>query len=404
MPILAPFEAFARDAVALNVEEDESRLPIRWLAAAQVASRLADARGAERKQLLATWVKQQAADGPDGVWSALAVPGIPVRDLASAAAALCRIAEDMERGGALNLAYSTVTNMRIAMLERGPAGARGAAAWQQARVLRQMGLLEEAQDTYECAQEDAIRAGDAELEARALLGQAIVAGHRCNYPAVRAAATRALALVPANSPIAADAHNDLMIAAMAGRDFGQAFDHGWRGYDAAGDDATRRASLIINLASLALRTGRLRAARKGFLAAYALTTMPQRQLPALGGLALIAGAEQNREELARVALAIDRKASTSPLAYEIAVARFELAEAWKQAGDLDKARECVTGARELANTHGFGEVRFRSDIIAEALESIRMDQQRAAVRDERIEHAVARFEDLAVNEGVLLEV
>ena len=50
----------------------------------------------------------------------------------------------MERGGALNLAYSTVTHMRISMLERGPAGARGAATFQQARILRQMGLLEEA--------------------------------------------------------------------------------------------------------------------------------------------------------------------------------------------------------------------------------------------------------------------
>jgi tetratricopeptide (TPR) repeat protein len=262
MPILAPFEAFARDAVALNVEEDESRLPIRWLAAAQVASRLADARGAERKQLLATWVRQQAEDGPDGVWSALAVPGVPVRDLASASVALCRIAEDMERGGALNLAYSTVTNMRISMLERGPAGARGAAAWQQARILRQMGLLEEAQDTYECAQEDAVRAGDSELEARALLGQAIVAGQRGNYPEVRTAAARALKLVPADSPLAADAHNDLMIAAMAAREFPAAFDHGWKGYDAAGADDTRRASMIINLSSLALRTGRLVAARR----------------------------------------------------------------------------------------------------------------------------------------------
>lgn len=397
MPILAPFEAFARDAVALNVEEDESRLPIRWLAAAQVASRLADARGAQRKQLLATWVRQQAEDGPDGVWSALAVPGIPVRDLASASAALCRIAEDMERGGALNLAYATVTNMRIAMLERGPAGARGAAAWQQARVLRQMGLLEEAQDTYECAQEDAVRAGDKELEARALLGQAVVAGQRGNYPVVRATAARALTLVPANSPLASDAHNDLMIAAMAARDFATAFEHGWRGYDAAADDHVRRASMIINLSGLALRTGRLVAARRGFLAALGITDMQQRQLPALGGLALVAGAKGDRAELSRVAATIDRVTKTSALPYETAVVRFELAEAWKQAGDLDKAGECLTGARDLANAHGFNEVTFRSDLLAEALEALRTTAQ----RDEGVEHGVARFEELYVDEGVL---
>lgn len=397
MPILAPFEAFARDAVALNVEEDESRLPIRWLAAAQVASRLADARGSQRKQLLATWVRQQAEDGPDGVWSALAVPGIPVRDLASASGALCRIAEDMERGGALNLAYSTVTNMRIAMLERGPAGARGAAAWQQARILRQMGLLEEAQDTYECAQEDAVRAGDKELEARALLGQAVVAGHRGNYPAVRDAARRALTLVPADSPIAADAHNDLMIAAMAARDFESAYEHGWRGYDAASKDAVRRTSMIVNLSCLALRTGRLRAARRGFLCAFSDADMPQRQLPALGGLVLVAGAQGDRVELTRLAAVTDRVAGTSALPYEVAVVQFELAEAWKQTGDLEKAGERLARARDLANAHGFNEVVFRSDLLADALEALRSSAQ----RNERIEHCVARFEDLPVDEGVL---
>src|SRR6185436_10138013 len=130
MPILAPFEAFARDAVAIKVDEDETRLPVKWLAAAQIAARLADSRPAERKALLGTWIRQQAEDGDDGIWSVLAVPGIPVQDLSSASAALCHMAADMERGGALNLAYSTVTHMRISMLERGPAAARGAATLQ----------------------------------------------------------------------------------------------------------------------------------------------------------------------------------------------------------------------------------------------------------------------------------
>src|SRR5688572_10648151 len=154
MPILAPFEAFARDATALNVEEDESRLPIRWLAAAQVATRLADARPSERKSLLRVWTKQQDAEGADGVWSALSVPGIHVHDMPTAAAAMCAIASDMERGGALNLAYSTVTHMRIGLMDRGPASARALCTLQQARVLRQMGLLEEAQDTYEAARSE----------------------------------------------------------------------------------------------------------------------------------------------------------------------------------------------------------------------------------------------------------
>ncbi|HEY5550930.1 MAG TPA: tetratricopeptide repeat protein [Opitutaceae bacterium] len=400
MPILAPFEAFARDAVALNVEEDESRLPIRWLAAAQVASRLADARGSERKQLLATWVRQQAADGADGVWSALAVPGIPVRDLPSASAALCKLAEDMERGGALNLAYATVTNMRIAMLERGPAGARGAAALQQARVLRQMGLLEEAQDTYECAQEDAVRAGDKELEGRALLGLAVVAGQRGNYPDVLARGRTALELLPQDSPFRANAHNDLMIAAMVTRDFPSAFEHGWKGYDAADADDEKRAAMINNLSSLALRTGRLKAARRGFLAAFALTKVAHQQLPALGGLALVCATTRNVRELGRVAATIDRVAASTPLRYEVASARFELAQAWKETGNLKKAEECVSSAHDLAVAHGFHEVTFRSELLTEALQASRFAAD-SSNRDERVEVAIARFEELAVDEAAL---
>ncbi len=398
MPILAPFEAFARDATVLKVEEDEARLPVKWLAAAQVAARLADARPQERKSLLRIWVRQQAEDGDDGVWSALAVPGIPVRDIASASAALCAIAADMERGGAFNLAYSTVTHMRIAMLERGPAGARGAATLQQARVLREMGLLEEAADTYQEAREDAVRAQDGELEARALLGEAVVAGQRGNYPAVLAAGKRVLELLPPGSEYVSDAHNDLMIAAMATRDFASAFEHGWRGYDAAGDDVERRATVVSNLSFLALRIGRFTAARRGLVAALGLSQLGRIQIPALGGLALVSSATHNVAELTRVTTMIQRVSTVAAFPYEVARALFEFAQAWQEAGDLEKSAECLAGARELAHNHGFHEVSFRSELLAEALAAAR-DQH--AVRDDGVERAIARFDELTIDEGVL---
>lgn len=399
MPILAPFEAFARDAAALNVEEDESRLPIRWLAAAQVATRLADSRPQERKSLLRIWVRQQAEDGADGVWSALRVPGIPVHDLGSASDALCSIAADMERGGALNLAYSTVTHMRIAMMARGPVRPRAAATLQQARVLRQMGLLEEASDTYEAAQEDAVRAGDSELEARALLGMAALAGNRGNYPEVISRAHRALELLPSQSAYVADAHTTLMVATMATNDFASAFEHGWRGYDAAKSDTERRAGMIANLASLALRSGRFNAARRGFMSALGLTQLDRIQLPALGGLALVSAGTKNAPELRQVAARIERAAATSSLPYETARARFELAQAWQETGNLEKAGECLTAARDLAAAHGFHEVSFRSELLAEALAAVRNEEE--SVRNDLVERAIARFDELTIDEGVL---
>lgn len=171
MPIILPFEAFARDAAALNVEEDESRIPVRWLAAAQVAFNLSNARPNERAAFIRTWsAKSQLPDKDGEVWHALTVPGIAVRDLSTAAATLCAIGDIAEEGGALNLAYSIVTNVRIALLEGGPAAVRDAAAIRQARVLGKMGMSDEMLDTYEAARDDAVRGGDRELEALAVAG------------------------------------------------------------------------------------------------------------------------------------------------------------------------------------------------------------------------------------------
>jgi tetratricopeptide (TPR) repeat protein len=399
MPILAPFEAFARDAVALKVDEDETRLPVKWLAAAQIAARLADSRPAERKALLGTWIRQQAEDGADGIWSVLAVPGIPVQDLPSASAALCHMAADMERGGALNLAYSTVTHMRISMLERGPAAARGAATLQQARILRQMGLLEEASDTFEEAREDAVRASDRVLEGRALIGMATLAGHRGNYPEVIALATRSLEVLPETSEYVADSHISLMVASMSLRDFSTAFEHGWKGYDAAANNIERRAAMVANLSSLALRRGRLRAARRGCIATLGLTQLERIVLPVLGNLSLVAAASNDVNELGRVGSMIERASASSFLPYELARARFELAQAWQQVGDLKKSEESLASARDLARVHGFHEVSFRSDLLAEAIAAAR---EQVSVGDARIEHSIARFDELAVDESVLV--
>ncbi|HYV96548.1 MAG TPA: hypothetical protein VE967_03740 [Gemmatimonadaceae bacterium] len=399
MPILAPFEAFARDAEALRVEEDETRLPVKWLAAAQVAARIADSRPDERKALLRVWVKQQSDDGADGVWSALAVPGIPVHDLASASEALCHIAADMERGGAFNLAYSTVTHMRLSMLDRGPARARGYATLQQARVLRQMALLEEAQDTYEEAREDAIRAHDRELEGLALAGLSVVIGHRGNYPEVVRLNTLALQTFPEGSRSCYMAHGNLMIAAKAMNDFPSAFEHGWRGYDSAGDDMERRATIIANLSALAFRLGRFKASRRGCLASLSLTTVARIQIPVLANLALIAGATNDLAELGRITSMIDRRLASTTLHFELAHACFDLAQAWQQVGELQKAEQHLSRAREIAAERGFHEVSFRSEVLAEAIASAAAAAH--APRDVRLEAAIVRFDSVEADASVL---
>lgn len=161
-----PFEAFCLDARFLNVEEDESRLPIRWLAAAQVAARLGQATRAERKQVLKVWIDQTAAAARDehGVWTALTVPGIEIRNLGTAGAALIAIGSDALAAGGKYLACCIATNTRLALMEAGPVERRVYATLLQADSFRAIGKLDEARMTYEAALDDAVRARDAEAE------------------------------------------------------------------------------------------------------------------------------------------------------------------------------------------------------------------------------------------------
>ncbi len=138
----------------------------------------------------------------------------------------------------------------------------------------------------------------------------MVAGQRGNYPAAFEAGRRALELLPEGSKHLANAHINLMIASMATRDFAAAFEHGWRGYDSA-IDAETRATVVSNLASLALRRGRFTAARRGFIAALGMSQLERIALPALGGLALISAATRDTSELRRVTSAIERASATA---------------------------------------------------------------------------------------------
>jgi hypothetical protein len=190
-----------------------------------------------------------------------------------------------------------------------------------------------------------------------------------------------------------------MIAAMAMRDFPAAFEHGWKGYDASANDIERRATMVANLSSLALRKGRFRAARRGCIATLGMTQLERIVLPALGNLALVAAAVDDVRELGRVSSMIDRASVSSFLPYELARARFELAQAWQQVGELEKSEQCLTGARDLARAHGFHEVSFRSDLLAEAIAAARTQ---ASVGDPRIEHSIARFGELSVDEQILV--
>jgi tetratricopeptide (TPR) repeat protein len=399
MLMLAPFAAFSQDADVLAALGDSSALPMRWLAAAQVASRLADARPKDLAQLLTAWSEQQNDSSTESVWSALQVPGIQVRDISSAVRALCVIGSEMERIGALNLAYTTVTHARIAVI-KGPPDVRGLAAFQQARVLRQLGYHEEASDTYEAARLDGAKANDAELTSRALLGEASLFVQQGNVARALKTVTKAFALLPTDSPYIVDAHLTMMEAQAAQGAFGAAFEHGWRGYDAAAHDAERRASVLSDLATLAFRLGHLRAARRGFIAVLGLAEAERIVLPSLAGLAMLDALTKDVEELRVVAHRIELRAAMSVQPYEVARALFELAQAWEQVGQPEPAEQCLTRARDLALRHGGQEVSFRAALMGEALTALAAPP----TADAAVTSGLTRFDALAIEDVVLADV
>jgi hypothetical protein len=131
-----------------------------------------------------------------------------------------------------------------------------------------------------------------------------------------------------------------------------------------------------------------------------LTRLERGQLPALGGLALVSAASDNAVELECVATHIKNISANCAFPYEVARAGFELAQAWKETGDFEKSDECLACARDLAVAHGFHEVTFRSDLLAEALAAARA-QVNPPVYDERVERSIARFDELPVDENAL---
>ncbi len=180
------------------------------------------------------------------------------------------VVEDMERGGALALARTSL----VAIL--GTAAAAGTSVHgttlaHLGRVRRQMGELDAAIRLYDAAAALAAEAGDGALAARAEVGRGVIFWQRGNFPAAREAYARALEVAPAGSPVAVGAHHGLMLVSIGAGDLAKALLHGWRAFADAGEEPDRRAEALINLGGLCRRVGEHDAALRAFRASLTLT-------------------------------------------------------------------------------------------------------------------------------------
>ena len=206
--------------------------------------------------------------------------------------------------------------------------------------------------------------GDRELTGRAAVGRGILANMRGNYPEAHAAYEAALAAALDVPAVASMAHHGLMLAASAAGDVNAALAHGWRAFESAAGDPTRRADMLINLAELCRKVGQYAAALRGYQAALVLTRLPRLRLAALDGAAVAAAHVGNRALLAELTRTAEAEIASSGLPYESAVAWLALAEAPARVGAAAEVARSRARAMELAMAGGFHEVRYRAEALA----------------------------------------
>lgn len=276
--------------------------------------------------------------------------------------------------GALATAYTTVALARQ-IVESGSSRERGLLAADQARIARQLGDSDAAEDLYEAAERIACDANDAAVLSRVSTGRGTLARTRGNYPQARELFERALSLaeVAGCDDVRFIAHQGLTIACAMANNISDALRHGWATFELAGSDSTRQAEALSNLAQLSLMAGYPRAALSGFSAALSRSHTLRIRLPQLGGAALSAGKCRDAASLERFAAEVERVTELSALPYENAQAYLHVAQAFAAIGDGRRANHYREQTRRIAKARGFFE-------LMHAIQPEQFDQQSVAVQ------------------------
>jgi len=240
----------------------------------------------------------------------------------------------------------------------GSAREQGLLAADQARIARQLGDFETAEDLYEVAETIAASVNDSAVLSRVSTGRGTLARTRGNYPKARELFERALVLAKDSgcADVQFIAHQGLTITCAVANNLNDALQHGWAAFEFAGTDTTRQAEALSNLAQLSLMAGYPRAALSGFSAALGRSHTLRIRLPQLGGAALGAGRCKDLGSLERLSAEIDRVTELSALPYENAQAFLHLAQAFAAVGDSSRATRYRESTRRIAKARGFFEL------------------------------------------------
>jgi tetratricopeptide (TPR) repeat protein len=411
---LSALVAYRKDVAHLGhgtplTSELDDRLS-RWLAFAAMLERLAASRNAadplDVSRALETMLRE-FADAPTGEsilrWTHSPSRPLELRELSELAR---RVADEVEQGGALWLAYSMLATLERIEGEL-PALEAGRMLAQRARVARKADASEIAEALYKRVAKLGRTAGEPELTARAAIGFGVLAQMRGNLPSAARHFERAARVanrVQNPELVGVAQHGRMTIAASRGA-FADALRYGWAAFSAAVGDREREAEMLLNLAQLAFDTGHPRAALQGFAAALQRRPGPRLMLPALGGAARAAAALGRTDVVSWCATRLSEATRADGFAYPKASALLDLALALAGTAPA-QAAAIVQRALNLTSRFKFHELEHHLRMLEAELE-LRQATPRAApptsitvgARGEEILRQIEQLDGMLVKVG-----
>jgi tetratricopeptide (TPR) repeat protein len=357
---LLPIDAYTVDIGDENRWQGHPTQPHGWFSVTHIAYRMVMLPPERRAWFLETLPLDVLPQGPRRPTHIDHEAPAPTHPMAIAAEQLRVIAEDMERDGCFEMAFTTVSSAaRLVSLH--DAGAALSATNHLARITRQLGETAAAEEIYTSVVEEAKRLGLRSVAGYAMTGLGNLAIMRGNRPAQKFYYEEALDLAPAGSALEGTARWGLMNHALAVHSLPDALLHGWRAYDLLEGDEMR-AGILSNLASVAHRGGFLEAAVGGYLGALQLAEPPRLWLSIAASAGEALGDARRIDRLTMLE-AEGRPRASAAGPFEVAQWLLGLARGWQAAGAMDAASRFATESRHLAQQHEFHEVVYRADAL-----------------------------------------
>ena len=275
------------------------------------------------------------------------------------------VAEEQELAGAYGLAFATLNSLLNAFGNSVTPRARGNVLAQLGRAVRQLGVLDLAQEYYEEAVNLGYEHEMLDVLARALLGLGALGLVRGNYPIARQQFERALVNADSSKDpeLIRSAHHGLMNCSISCGDLDSALVHGWNVLRLCiAPDS--RAEALVNMAEVCRLTGEHDAAMRVYAVAIEWTSQAKVRAHAIGGALQCAVAAHRPADISRYLRALDEVLPDVSDTYTRASVSLERSNALHYLGETVAATEQLDEAMALAVANSYHELVHHAEQVA----------------------------------------